>query len=323
MINFFKKIFAKGKKSLRICHPEFDSGSYHQQKCSANCSQKSNVGVETPTYNNILLNTKERSVIVSCLRHHSPRRIAFTLAEVLITLGVIGVVAALTLPTLMQNYQKHVAVNKLKVNFNIMSNVIRRAEADYGDITSWDEVINSFNNKDYSDANKANAKTQAGAIVKKYILPYLSGAQFTETLSLSDLGYKRNIVYKNGNIFAPTSAAGPILRLKNGTVILVGITSSDADADGKKNLLGMTFNMDIDGPNGKNIIGKDVFIATVTYTRNTKFMFYQDYQIHTTNQILELTSTRSSLLANCKKFGTMCGALIQSDGWQIKDDYPW
>ena len=30
---------------------------------------------------------------------------AFTLAEVLITLGIIGVVAAMTLPTLIQNHQ--------------------------------------------------------------------------------------------------------------------------------------------------------------------------------------------------------------------------
>ena len=31
---------------------------------------------------------------------------AFTLAEVLITLGIIGVVAAMTIPTLISNYQK-------------------------------------------------------------------------------------------------------------------------------------------------------------------------------------------------------------------------
>ena len=30
----------------------------------------------------------------------------FTLAEVLITLGIIGVVAAMTMPTLIQNHQK-------------------------------------------------------------------------------------------------------------------------------------------------------------------------------------------------------------------------
>ena len=32
---------------------------------------------------------------------------AFTLAEVLITLGIIGIVAALTMPTLIGNYQKN------------------------------------------------------------------------------------------------------------------------------------------------------------------------------------------------------------------------
>lgn len=36
------------------------------------------------------------------------RKIAFTLAEVLITLGIIGVVAALTIPTLMANHRKKV-----------------------------------------------------------------------------------------------------------------------------------------------------------------------------------------------------------------------
>ena len=34
------------------------------------------------------------------------RRIAFTLAEILITLGIIGVAAAMTLPALIANYQK-------------------------------------------------------------------------------------------------------------------------------------------------------------------------------------------------------------------------
>ena len=33
------------------------------------------------------------------------RRVAFTLAEVLITLAIIGIVAAMTIPTLVQNYQ--------------------------------------------------------------------------------------------------------------------------------------------------------------------------------------------------------------------------
>lgn len=39
---------------------------------------------------------------------------AFTLAEVLITLGIIGVVAAMTLPTLVGEYQKKQTATQLK-----------------------------------------------------------------------------------------------------------------------------------------------------------------------------------------------------------------
>ena len=50
---------------------------------------------------------------------------AFTLAEVLITLGIIGVVAALTIPTLISNHQKKVYVTQLKKSVNTVSNGFR------------------------------------------------------------------------------------------------------------------------------------------------------------------------------------------------------
>ena len=37
----------------------------------------------------------------------------FTLAEILITLGIVGVVAAITLPTIIMNYKRIVWVNQL------------------------------------------------------------------------------------------------------------------------------------------------------------------------------------------------------------------
>ena len=45
----------------------------------------------------------------------------FTLAEVLITLGIIGVVAALTIPTLIKNYQKKAATTAAKKAYSTLS----------------------------------------------------------------------------------------------------------------------------------------------------------------------------------------------------------
>ena len=60
------------------------------------------------------------------------RRVAFTLAEVLITLGIIGVVAAITLPTLIQNYQKQVFVNQYKKAYNVLNNGFKQIVAEEG-----------------------------------------------------------------------------------------------------------------------------------------------------------------------------------------------
>ncbi len=50
----------------------------------------------------------------------------FTLAEVLITLGIIGVVAAMTLPVLIDKHHKKVFVTQLKKGVNVIENSVRR-----------------------------------------------------------------------------------------------------------------------------------------------------------------------------------------------------
>ena len=46
------------------------------------------------------------------------RYVAFTLAEVLVTLGVLGVVAAMTMPTLMSSHQKKVYAVQMNKVYN-------------------------------------------------------------------------------------------------------------------------------------------------------------------------------------------------------------
>lgn len=51
-------------------------------------------------------------------------KIGFTLAEVLVTLGIIGVVAAMTMPTLIQNQQKAALQSQFKKQYNVMSQAL-------------------------------------------------------------------------------------------------------------------------------------------------------------------------------------------------------
>ena len=66
------------------------------------------------------------------MKYHLNIKVGFTLAEVLITLGVIGVVAALTLPALIANYQKQVLKEQFKVAYSLMQQAWRKAEVDFG-----------------------------------------------------------------------------------------------------------------------------------------------------------------------------------------------
>lgn len=59
---------------------------------------------------------------------------AFTLAEVLITLGIIGVVAAMTIPTLMTNLTAARYTSKFKKGISTLSQAVRLNKANYG----WD-----------------------------------------------------------------------------------------------------------------------------------------------------------------------------------------
>lgn len=60
------------------------------------------------------------------------KRKAFTLAEVLITLGIIGVVAALTIPALMQSTNSRDVVAKVKKANNTIANAINLGAAHEG-----------------------------------------------------------------------------------------------------------------------------------------------------------------------------------------------
>lgn len=58
--------------------------------------------------------------------------VAFTLAEVLITLGIIGIVAAMTIPSLMQKTQDKELKVAWKKNYSVLNQVVMRMAVDNG-----------------------------------------------------------------------------------------------------------------------------------------------------------------------------------------------
>lgn len=63
----------------------------------------------------------------------------FTLAEILITLGIIGVVAVLTLPALMVHYKQTEIETGLKKAYSTISNAIEFSKLDNGPMEGWSE----------------------------------------------------------------------------------------------------------------------------------------------------------------------------------------
>ncbi len=86
-----------------------------------------------------LLNENSTTADATLTPHPSPlpqgareKRCAFTLAEVLITLGIIGVVAAMTLPALITKHQKKVVATRVKQFASVWQQAYRQVEYEQG-----------------------------------------------------------------------------------------------------------------------------------------------------------------------------------------------
>lgn len=70
-------------------------------------------------------------------------RRGFTLAEVLVTLGIIGVVSAMTVPTLMQNYQRKSYVTQLHKVYNEFSQALLQYQTDRNALNLTEAGLNT------------------------------------------------------------------------------------------------------------------------------------------------------------------------------------
>lgn len=109
---------------------------------------------------------------------------AFTLAEVLITLGIIGVVAAITIPGLMNTYKRKVVETKLKHSYSIINQAVKLSVAENDEISGWDFSlpVEDFLKKYFTPYIKADVKKvaeDAGIIGNTESALSINGTQFT------------------------------------------------------------------------------------------------------------------------------------------------
>ncbi len=86
------------------------------------------------------------------------KRVAFTLAEVLITLGIIGVVAAITMPTIMANVQKTILKNQFKSAYSKFSQAVMQTQSRMGYPVECSYWING----QYACEEKCNNRNEYG-----------------------------------------------------------------------------------------------------------------------------------------------------------------
>ena len=122
-----------GEIKLNSCHAEFISASLAKRLGAFPSPMEEGVG--------------ERVQLIEKI-NSSFKKCAFTLAEVLITLGIIGVVAAMTIPGLITKYHKHVVETKLQRFDSIMNQAVRMAIAENGEII-YEPPANEATNAEY------------------------------------------------------------------------------------------------------------------------------------------------------------------------------
>lgn len=243
-------------------------------------------------------------------------RLGFTLAEVLITLGIIGVVAALTLPALIQNYQKKATATSVKKAYSELNQVIQMAKADYGDPSGWDY---------YEQDNLAKW-------VQTYIEPYIKVVQHTDSCmtNVKCLGLALPAPLKSkpggGN-----STVGHYVLTKTGDSFGYAFYRYGSVYESETRVrvyIRNSMKYPSFGKKAYAFVGKDIF--TFVFDKRKANPMFQPYGMGTSRE--DLLADRKMWAGACNKSaggsgywtpGDACAAVIMLDNWEIKDDYPW
>jgi len=212
-------------------------------------------------------------------------RKAFTLAEVLITLSIIGVVAAMTMPTLIQTQQRKEYSVRLKKFYSMMSQAILLAENEYGEIENWSRKDNLTDNDPEIEGQKNFAETRD--YWNKYYAPYI------KTLKIERVNKKAKIYLADGSTIDGWNGGC------------------------------FTFSYDVNGDKKPNMGGLDIFNFNICERKAQRALYCRNNQPFGPGG-MNAAVDRESALDICKDARANCSSLlILYDDFEFKKDYPW
>ena len=218
-------------------------------------------------------------------------KFGFTLAEVLVTLGIIGVVAAMTMPTLISNHQKTVYVTQLKKVYTELSQAAKRAIND-NNAVSLDET--RFN------SNVVGASSN-------FLKTYFNVVQDCDT-SLTPC-FAESYKYIDGSSFGIAYEPEAVVSLASGASIAIFINAIGRDLNYLENHGNFSMLVDVNGASRPNIVGRDMFYVQL----------YSDGKVaeHYDTGNVDLDSYFELCISGSSVYGEGCFSKIVADGWKM------
>ncbi len=155
----------------------------------------------------------------------------FTLAEVLITLAIIGVVAAMTIPSLVQKYNERVKVTQLKKVYSVLSNAYNLSVVEYGTPENWGVSVttNEVDDEGNITVTDYSGMEKMAEILAKYM-------KVDKWCEVGKICYPYKVMSLDGNSVISTGTtpvkAKTAFYLQDGTYMSMGYIN-DIDAYGK------------------------------------------------------------------------------------------
>lgn len=170
----------------------------------------------------------------------SKKSLAFTLAEVLITLGIIGIVAEMTIPTLMNNVQEQKYYSSFKKIYSEISNTTNSIISENSGL--WD---NSSADSDIDCLNMKEAYKQYFSYLKEG--------------TVNDWNIDGWYGYKSKTKILPSTDGSLSIILKNGTVLRFSSQINCSHLYPNGSYLCGDILFDVNGSQKPNMLGKDTF----------------------------------------------------------------